>query len=73
MALKLGIYRHYKNKDHRVIKIVKNHETLEDVVVYKTLYNNPVLKYFVRPLNEFTQEVKIDGIKQPRYKFIKNE
>jgi len=71
MDLKLGIYRHYKNKDYRVIQIAKDHETLEDMVVYETLYINPVSKYFVRPLKEFTEMIEINGVKQPRYKFIK--
>ena len=33
-----GLYRHYKNKDYRVIAIAKHSETLEDMVVYQALH-----------------------------------
>ncbi len=38
--LNLGIYRHYKGKEYEVIGIAKHSETLEDVVVYKALYES---------------------------------
>lgn len=73
MRLKPGVYRHYKNKNYRVIKTAKDHETLADLVVYEPLYDNPVAQYFVRPLKEFIEEVEVNGKKQPRYKFINDE
>lgn len=38
--LKLGKYRHYKGGEYEVIGVAKNSETLEVLVVYRTLYGN---------------------------------
>lgn len=66
--IKLGKYRHYKNKDYEVIGVAKHSETLEDMVVYKALYGDQIL--WVRPLKMFCEEVEIDGKKVPRFKYI---
>ncbi|MFH1145906.1 MAG: DUF1653 domain-containing protein [bacterium] len=69
--LPLGTYRHYKGNLYKVIAIAKHSETLEDMVVYETLYDNPVSKLWVRPLTMFTGEVEVNGQKQPRFTLIK--
>lgn len=38
--MKPGIYRHYKGKEYEVIGIAKHSEALEDMVVYKALYES---------------------------------
>jgi len=52
-------YRHYKNgKTYKIIGIGKHSETLGDVVVYETLYENPISKIWVRPLVMFEEMVE---------------
>lgn len=69
--MKLGKYRHYKGKQYRVIGIAKHSETLEDLVVYEALYENPTGKLWVRPLKMFSEKIVVDGKKIPRFTFIR--
>lgn len=72
MKLKLGIYKHAKSgKEYKVIGVAKHSETLEDLVVYVTLYENALSKLWVRPLAMFAEEVEIEGVKTPRFIFIR--
>lgn len=66
--LKLGKYRHYKNKEYEVIGVAHHSETLEDLVVYRALYGEYGL--WVRPLSMFIEEVEIDGKRMPRFEYI---
>lgn len=69
--MKLGKYQHSKTGNYyRVIGVAKNSETLEDFVVYETLYENPKSKLWIRPMEMFLEEVEINGKKVPRFKFI---
>jgi hypothetical protein len=54
-----------------VIGLAKHSETLEDLVVYECLYDNPTSKLWVRPAKMFLEEVTIKGKKLPRFQFIK--
>ncbi len=55
----LGMYRHYKGGEYEVIALGKNEETLEDVVVYKALYDGGSV--WVRTLKVFEENVEVDG------------
>ncbi len=68
-----GIYEHYKGKRYEVIGLARHSETLEELVVYKALYENEFGKdsLWVRPLTMFTENVKTGGREIPRFKFIK--
>lgn len=69
--LKIGKYQHSKTGNfYKVISLAKHSETLEDLVVYECLYDNPKSKLWVRPLKMFLEEVEIDGKKVPRFKFV---
>lgn len=70
MKLKLGKYQHYKGHFYKVIGIAKHSETLEELVVYEALYENPDGKLWVRPLKMFLEKVEINGKKVPRFKFV---
>ncbi len=74
--IKKGIYKHYKDKEYKVIGIAKHSETLEDLVVYKTLYSNELSDLWVRPLAMFLEDVEWpegSGIKVPRFEFLREE
>ncbi len=66
-----AIYRHYKNgRNYQVIGIGKHSETLEDLVVYKSLYDTsdfPEGQIWCRPAKMW--EEMING--KPRFEKIK--
>jgi hypothetical protein len=63
-----GKYRHYKGKEYQIIGLAKHSETLEDLVVYKALYDNGQM--WVRPLKMFEEKVVVDGVEVSRFEFI---
>lgn len=65
-----SIYRHYKGKQYEVIGIAHHSETLEELVVYKALYESPDYGYgamWVRPRAMFEEEVLVDGTWKKRF------
>jgi hypothetical protein len=69
--LELGVYEHYKGKRYQVLGVAKHSETLEDLVVYKKLYDDGGL--WVRPYGMFMESVVVDGKEVSRFKFISKE
>ena len=65
-----GIYLHYKNLRYKVLAVARHSESLEELVVYQALYGEGGA--WVRPVNMFLENVLIDGVWQPRFKFIEN-
>lgn len=63
--IKKGIYRHYKGNLYEVIDVARHSETLENMVVYKTLYGDCEL--WVRPLKMFLEDIEINGKLQKRF------
>ncbi len=64
-----GIYRHFKGDYYLVEELAKDSETKEDVVVYRSLYEDGGL--WVRPLSMFLSEVnheKYPNVSQ-KYRF----
>ena len=64
-----GYYKHFKGKIYMVEDIAKDCETLEDIVVYRALYDNKQL--WVRKYSDFISEVdhsKYPDVKQ-KYRF----
>ncbi|MFA5099138.1 MAG: DUF1653 domain-containing protein [Candidatus Paceibacterota bacterium] len=66
--IKLGKYKHYKGKEYEVIGVAKHSETLEDLVVYRALYDD--MHLWVRPYEMFLEEIEIDGVKRPRFEYL---
>jgi len=61
-----AIYQHYKGGKYRVICVAKHSETLEELVIYEALYDNPVSKLWARPVGLFMDEVELEGKKVKR-------
>lgn len=70
MKIKLGKYQHYKGHLYRVTGIAKHSETLEEMVIYEALYDNPDGKFWVRPAKMFAEKIAINGKKILRFKFL---
>ena len=68
--IRLGRYRHYKGNEYRVIGVSKHSETLEELVVYEALYDNPEGKLWVRPKQMFLEEVEVDGKRVKRFEYL---
>lgn len=65
-----GTYQHYKGQKYLVLGTAKHSETLEDMVVYITLYDNKMSAMWVRPLEMFLETVTVAGKKVPRFKLV---
>lgn len=65
-----AIYQHYKGKHYRVIGIGKHSESLEDVILYEALYDNPLGRLWCRPAFMWSELVDVQGEKVPRFKFL---
>ena len=71
--MQLGKYQHYKGKYYEVQGIARHSETLEELVVYRALYDSEEFgesALWVRPKKMFLEDVVVDGKKVPRFKFI---
>lgn len=68
--MKLWIYKHYKWNIYEVISIARHSESLEEYIVYKWILR---WDYWIRPKSMFLEDVIIDWIKIPRFKYIGNE
>ncbi|MDP2932881.1 MAG: DUF1653 domain-containing protein [bacterium] len=67
--IKPGSYRHFKGGKYKVLGVAKHSETLEELVIYQS--KDRQKKLWVRPLDNFTEKVKIGNKKVPRFKQIK--
>ena len=72
MKVEVGsIYKHFKGHKYKVLMIVKDASTLEEMVVYENVEDKTLV--WVRPLSEFIS--KVDKVKYPsvlqEYRFEK--
>ena len=71
--MKLGKYRHYKGKEYEVLGVATHSETLEELVIYKALYDiegKGKDSLWVRPKGMFEEEVVVDGVVRKRFEII---
>jgi hypothetical protein len=73
MQIPLGTYQHYKGKLYEVIGIAKHSETLEEMVVYKALYQKEGENLWVRPLKMFAERVLVEGKEVNRFKLVSSK
>ncbi len=68
--MELGRYKHYKGNLYEVISVAHHSETLEEMVVYKALYDTPDFGYgaiWVRPKAMFNELILVDGKEVKRF------
>ncbi len=71
--MKLGKYQHFKGGLVEVVAVAHHSETLEEMVVYKCLYESRSFgkgSVWVRPKQMFLENVTVDGKEMPRFKLI---
>ncbi len=74
--MKPGIYKHYKNKLYRILGVGRHTETLEEMVVYQALYDDPEFgphAIWIRPKALFEETVEWEGKTVPRFTFVRDE
>ncbi|MBC7862656.1 MAG: DUF1653 domain-containing protein [Bacteroidia bacterium] len=52
------------------MSVARHSETLEEMVVYKALYQTEGENLWVRPLEMFFENVLVEGKEMPRFEFI---
>ena len=70
-SIKKGIYRHYKGNLYEVIGIAKHSETLEEMVVYKALYDEGGL--WVRPAKMWNEIIELPEKAVKRFEPVESE
>ena len=67
-VIRPGRYRHFKGNEYEVVGVAKDSETLQDVVVYRSLYGERGL--WVRAASMFSETIERDGIKVRRFEYL---
>ena len=70
-----GLYKHYKGNLYEVLFLANHSETLEEMVVYKALYqtrfgNNSL---WVRPAKMFEELIQLDGKTVKRFEKLEHK
>ena len=65
--VKLGIYKHYKGTEYKVLGCAKHSETGDELIMYKSLSDG---KLWARPKEMFLELVKINDKDVPRFQFV---
>lgn len=68
IEVKLGLYQHYKGNLYQVIGVGRHTETLEEYVVYQSLYGDYGL--WVRPAHMFCETIFLENKQVARFTFI---
>jgi len=71
--MQLGKYKHYKGKEYKVIGLATHSETLEEMVIYKALYEIEGKGYnslWVRPKKMFEEQIELNGTMVNRFQYL---
>lgn len=62
-------YRHYKGGGYEVVGLAQHSETLEELVIYKALYEteDEFHELWARPREMFEGKIEINGVEQDRF------
>jgi len=71
MSIILGTYKHYKGNLYEVIGLAKHSETLEELVLYKALYQQEGENLWVRPKEMFNEKIIFNGKSVKRFQLVK--
>lgn len=63
-----GKYRHFKGGEYEVVGVACHSETMEQMVVYRALYDDGAL--WVRPARMWLETVTHQGREMPRFTYI---
>lgn len=66
-----GIYKHFKGNLYEVIGTAKHSESLDEMVVYKALYDDGSM--WVRPASMWDETVERDGKVYKRFTYVGDE
>lgn len=66
----MELYHHYKNKPYKYVGLARHSETLEEMVIYETRYENDNGKVWVRPKGMYFESIELNGKTTPRFKKI---
>ncbi len=64
----LGLYRHYKGRDYRLLHVARHSETEEQMAVYQQCYGDEAI--WVRPLPMFCESLTLEDKSVPRFSFL---
>jgi Protein of unknown function (DUF1653) len=67
-SIELGHYRHYKGGEYEVVGVVRHSESMEPLVLYRSLYNDSGM--WVRPFAMFLEPVEHAGRSQLRFSLV---
>ena len=71
VTVRPGRYRHFKGGEYEVLGVARHSEGLEDMVVYRPLYNDTGL--WVRPVSMFLENIEREGRLVPRFALINED
>jgi len=69
MELKKGKYKHFKGNVYELLFIAKHSETMEDMVIYRSI--NDESKIWARPISMWGETVEYQGKTVARFTYIK--
>lgn len=69
----MNYFKHYKNMPYKFLGVCRHSETLEELVLYETRYENPRGRLWVRPKEMFFENVTLNGVSRPRFEKVPME
>jgi 8-oxo-dGTP diphosphatase len=71
--MKLGRYKHYKNKFYEVVGVaLSSEDPSQEFVIYKALYKGDFSEgqLWIRPKNMFLELIEVDGKRVQRFEYV---